>query len=89
MELSKKIGLHELNHVRYRMELGKEAYASGRLDMDMVEGLCDILEDFKRIMAEFGVSEYRACATSAFRELDNPIIVIEQIRSARLSGWRY
>ncbi len=78
-ELSKKIGLHELNHVRYRMELGKEAYASGRLDMDMVEGLCDILEDFKRIMAEFGVSEYRACATSAFRELDNPIIVIEQI----------
>ncbi len=78
-ELSKKMGLRELNHVRFRLELGKEAYASGRLDMDLVEALCDILEDFKRIMAEFGVTEYRACATSAFRELDNPIIVIEQI----------
>ena len=31
------------------------------------------------MMAEFGTTEYRACATSAFRELRNPIIVIEQI----------
>ena len=26
-ELSKKMGLRELNHVRFRLELGKEAYA--------------------------------------------------------------
>ena len=31
-ELSKKNGLKELNHVRYRLEIGKGAYSSGRLD---------------------------------------------------------
>lgn len=78
-ELSKKIGFRELNYVRYRLELGKGAYSIGRLDMDMVDALCNILNDFRNIMREFGAEEYRACATSAFRELENPIIIIEQI----------
>lgn len=78
-ELSKKIGFRELNYVRYRLELGRGAYSYGRLDMDMVDALCGILVDFKNIMKEYGVEEYRACATSAFRELDNPIIIVEQI----------
>lgn len=78
-ELSKKIGFRELNYVRYRLELGRGAYSYGRLDMDMVDALCSILVDFKNIMKEYGVEEYRACATSAFRELDNPIIIVEQI----------
>ena len=30
-------------------------------------------------MKEFGVTDYRACATSAFREIVNPVIVQEQI----------
>ena len=30
-------------------------------------------------MAEYGVKEYRACTTSVFREMKNPIIIIEQI----------
>ncbi|MDO4339398.1 MAG: HD domain-containing protein [Eubacteriales bacterium] len=78
-ELSKKIGFRELNYVRYRLELGRGAYSKGRLDMDMVDALCGILVDFKNIMKEYGAEEYRACATSAFRELDNPIIIVEQI----------
>jgi exopolyphosphatase/guanosine-5'-triphosphate,3'-diphosphate pyrophosphatase len=49
------------------------------LDMQLVNDLCRILIDFKRIMQEFGVAEYRACGTSVFRELKNSIIVVEQI----------
>ena len=78
-ELSKKIGFRELTDVRYRLELGEDAYSIRKIGPEMVDYLCEILNDFKRIMAEFGVTEYRACATSAFRELLNPIIVIEQI----------
>lgn len=78
-ELSKKIGFRELNYVRYRLEIGKGAYSTGRLDMDTVDAVCNILADFRNIMKEFGAEEYRACATSAFRELENPIIIIEQI----------
>lgn len=78
-ELSKKIGLKELNYVRYRLEIGKEAYSSGRLEPDVVDTICMILMDFRNIMREYGATEYRACATSAFREMINPVIILEQI----------
>lgn len=45
----------------------------------MVDAICMILKDFSRMMQEFGVEGYRACATSAFREMVNPVIIIEQI----------
>ena len=78
-EFSRKAGFKELNYVRYRLELGRGSYTGGRLDVNMVDELCEILQDFKKMMKEFGVEEYRACATSAFRELKNPILIIEQI----------
>ena len=78
-EFSKKIGFRQLNDVRYRLEIGKGAYSSGRLEPEIVDAICGILKDFDKMMKEFGVSDYRACATSAFREMVNPLIVQEQI----------
>lgn len=78
-EFSKKNGFRELSDVRYRLELGRGAYSRGQLDVSMVDSLCEILVDFKKMMREFGAEDYRACATSAFRELDNAILIIEQI----------
>ena len=78
-ELSKKIGFRQLSDVRYRLEIGKGAYSSGRLEPEVVDAICGILKDFDKMMKEFGVSDYRACATSAFREMVNPLIVQEQI----------
>ena len=34
-ELSRKNGFRELNHVRYRLEIGKGAYSSGRLEQGL------------------------------------------------------
>ena len=78
-ELSKRIGFRELNDVRCSLELGKGAYAQGKIDTEMLDVLCEVLNDFKRMMQDFGVQEYRVCGTSAFRELASPLIVIEQI----------
>ena len=78
-ELSRKNGFRELNHVRYRLEIGKGAYSSGRLEQGMVDAICERLKDFRNMMLEFGVTEYRACSTSAFREMVNPVIILEQI----------
>ncbi|MBR2259598.1 MAG: HD domain-containing protein [Lachnospiraceae bacterium] len=78
-EISKKPGLHVVNDVRYPLELGTESFSVGRLNIETVDKICAILQDFKRIMAEFGTTQYRACATSAFRELNNPAVVIEQV----------
>ena len=78
-EMSKRIGFREINDVRYQLELGRGTYAAGRLEMETVDELCGILDDFKRMMAEFGVESWRACATSSLRELENPVIILEQI----------
>ena len=78
-ELSRKVGFKELTDIRYRLELGKGAYSRGKLERDMVDALCEILLDFKRVMKEFGAEAYRACATSVFRELKNPIVILEQV----------
>ena len=40
-ELSRKNGFRELNHVRYRLEIGKGAYSSGRLEQGMVDAICE------------------------------------------------
>lgn len=78
-EFSRKNGFKELNDIRYRLEIGRGAYSSGRLEPEIVDAVCSILKDFRRMMREFGTVDYRACATSAFRELVNPEIVQEQI----------
>ena len=78
-EMSKRIGFREINDVRYQLELGRGTYAAGRLEMETVDELCEILNDFKRMMADFGVESWRACATSSLRELENPVIILEQI----------
>ena len=78
-EMSRRIGFREINDVRYQLELGRGTYAAGRLEMETVDELCEILNDFKRMMADFGVESWRACATSSLRELKNPTIILEQI----------
>ena len=78
-EMSRRIGFREINDVRYQLELGRGTYAVGRLEMETVDELCEILNDFKRMMADFGVESWRACATSSLRELKNPTIILEQI----------
>ena len=78
-ELSKKIRFRVVNDIRYRLDLGSESYSVGKLSMETVDKICEILNDFLGMMKEFGATEYRACATSAFRELKNPMVVVEQI----------
>ncbi len=71
--------MKEINNVRHRMELGKDAYRKGIISNDRIEELCSVLLNFKRIMKEFGVTEYRACATSVIRELEKRSLILDRI----------
>ncbi len=79
-ELSARKGIRVVNHVRHRMELGKDTYATGRIGTELTDELCEVFLDFRRIMKEFGVEDYRACATSAVRESRNHIVLLDRIR---------
>ena len=71
--------MKEITYVRHRMELGKDAYRLGRISNERVEELCNVLLDFKRIMKEYGATEYRACATAVIRELSSSSLLLDRI----------
>lgn len=79
-ELSKQKGMKQIDFIRHRIELGKDTYVTGKIGCDLTDELCGLLIDFKRIMKEYKVNAYKACATSAVREAKNTIMLLEQIR---------
>lgn len=79
-EISSKSGMREIDHIRHRIDLGTETYASGKMARERVDELCRYLGEYTKIMKEYKVSEYRACGTSAVRETENTIIILDQIR---------
>ena len=80
LELSSKNGIKEIDYIRHGLELGKDAYVHGEIGNEMLEELCEILEDFTRIMKGYQVEDYRACATSAIRDTRNCLLILDKIR---------
>ena len=80
-EITKKNGLKSLTTVRQSMELGRDTYTKRRITSQSLKELTAILKDYSRIMKEYGVTAYRACAKSAFREARNLQLVQEHIRN--------
>lgn len=78
-ELSKKGGMRSVNRVRQRLELGRDTFHDKKLSGEKLDKLCYILNDFHRIMKEFQVIDYRACAKSAFREAKNCLMAMDLI----------
>ena len=81
-ELSPKGGVRSLTRVRQNLETGRDTYVLHKITMDRLNELTAILKDYRRIMREFGVSDFRACAKSAFREADNRFLVVDHIYQA-------
>ena len=71
--------MKEVDWISIRLGLGLDAYTMGRISSHNVEELCRVLRDFVRIMDGYKVDAYRACATSAFRESRNMLILRDYI----------
>ena len=71
--------VQEIDHIRYRIELGKDTYTRGKIGVEKIEELCEVLSDFRKIMEGYKVQAYRACATSAVREAENWLLLTEYV----------
>ncbi|MGN0484715.1 MAG: HD domain-containing protein [Lachnospiraceae bacterium] len=78
-ELSGKGKLRTIDHVRSRIELGKDAYTKGYIGYKLVDELCDTLKKFTGIMTEYGVDAYRAYTSMVIRDAKNELFIIDQI----------
>ena len=81
--------MKEIEWVSTRLNLGGDAYSMGRISRDNIEELCKVLLDFKRIMNGYKVDAYKVCATSAFRETRNMIILRDYIEKQHLYTPKY
>lgn len=78
-EVSKQNGLREIDCIRHRLDLGTDTYATGKVSSGRIDELCRILREYKHIMDGYKVDAYQAYGTSAIREMENTIIVLDQI----------
>ncbi|MBQ8592600.1 MAG: HD domain-containing protein [Lachnospiraceae bacterium] len=72
--------MKEIDHIRHRIELGTDTYATGKISYARMDELCRILREFVTIMQTYKVDAYKAYATSAVRETENTMIILDQIR---------
>lgn len=79
-EISKKNGIRELDYVHHTSRLGYETYSTRHISSQSIEKLCKILNGFSLKLKEYGVTDYMITATSALREADNNLIVLDQVK---------
>lgn len=78
-ELSPRKGMRQIDCVNTRLGLGANAYLRGQLDSDLVEELCRVLREYRKIMQGYKVDDFVVCATSAIRELRSSLITCDYI----------
>ena len=65
-ELSARKGIREVNHVRHRMELGKDTFATGKIGVEMVDEAIRSIPDFPERLA----NELKHCIIAHHGELE-------------------
>lgn len=79
-EISKKNGVNELEYIHHTAKLGLETYSTGHISYQTMDNLCRILNGFSQKMKEYAIEDYMIVATSAIREADNNLIVLDQVK---------
>lgn len=78
-EFSGKNKMREIDCIKRYLDLGSDTYATGKIRKEKVDELCKTLGEFSAIMKSYKVEAYRAYATSAIRESENLVILLDQI----------
>jgi len=79
-EISPKKGIKEIDYIRSRIELGRDAYSTGNIGYELVEALCNTLADYKKIVEAYKVDAHEVYAASVLRDTQNMLFILDQIR---------
>ena len=72
--------IESLEDISVQIPLGEEVFLSNTLQLETVHEAVEALLYFKQTMASYGVTKYKAVATSALREAENSKNIVEIIR---------
>ena len=71
-----------LDRANYPIDFGRQSFSQGRIDITSVYGLCRIIGAYLETARGYAVEAVDILATSAIREADNRMYVLEQIKGA-------
>ena len=77
---NKNGNMKSLEHITYPLSLGRDTFSDEKIDFTHVEKTCASITNFLGVMSEYGVSGYRAVATTAIRESKNRDYILDQIK---------
>ena len=77
-EIGAEGSLRSLESLSKGVSLGKDSFTTGHLSEDSIRTACKVLSDFARMMKSYGVTRYRAVATSAVREASNADMFLDR-----------
>ena len=80
VEFSELQDIRVIDETSRRVTLGEETFKHGRLSFQTVRDICELLRGYKRLLAEYQVTDYRLLATTAIREATNQQYIIDQIQ---------
>lgn len=72
--------LSKVQLVRVPIRLGEDAFTKGRIGKKKSKKLIALMSAYKELMDIYDVVDYRACATSAMRDAENGLELVEFIR---------
>lgn len=66
--------------VRVPIRLGADAFATGKISENNTSRIINAMKAYTLLMQVHGVEKFKACATSAMREADNGVAIVDQIK---------
>ena len=78
-EISPKKAIREIDHVRARVEIGKDCYQKGNIGYELMDELGNLLLEYKKIMEGYRTDAYEAYAGGVFRDIKNELFVLDQL----------
>ena len=79
-ELSSKKPIREVDYIRARVDIGKDAYQKGYIGYELMDELGKLLSEYKKVMESYKVDDYMAYAGGVFRDIKNELFVLDQLQ---------
>ncbi len=71
--------LEVLDFAERKVRIGEETFKTGKISLAVVKEICELLNNYCRMMKEYGVQKHVVIGTTAMREARNRAFMIEQI----------
>ncbi|WP_411676738.1 phosphatase [Caproicibacter sp.] len=76
----KKGKIDDLETLEYPLHLGHEVFTDGKISFESLRELSSLLHGYEDVLNGYGVTDYRAVATTALREAENRSFIIDQLK---------